>query len=160
MGGGRGAWTKWDGSQAVDASLLWIAAPFELVTPAERRFAATLARIEAELVSADGGVHRYAADTYYGGGAWLLLTASIGRVYVRRNQPGDLDRALRCLRWIEAQAAPDGGLPEQVAARALHPEFIDQWRNTWGESACPLLWSHATYLALRAELGTLASDRT
>jgi GH15 family glucan-1,4-alpha-glucosidase len=152
QGDGKGAWTKWDGNPAVDASLLWIAAPFELVSPTEPRFDATLTRIEAELVSVDGGVHRYATDTYFGGGAWLLLTASLGRVYVRRNREGDRDRALACLRWIEAQAAPDGGLPEQVATRALHPEFIDDWRASWGESACPLLWSHATYLALRAEL--------
>lgn len=153
QGDGHGAWTKWDGSDAVDASLLWIAAPFEIVPPGDARFAATLARIEAELVSVEGGVHRYASDTYYGGGEWLLLTASLGRVYLRRDEPGDRDRALRCLRWIEHQAAPDGGLPEQVAARALHPEHVEAWRASWGESACPLLWSHATYLALRAELG-------
>ena len=158
QGGGDGAWTKWDGSPDVDASLLWMAAPFALVSPNNGRFGATLRRIEDELVSADGGVHRYAADSYYGGGAWLLLTASLGRVYVRRNGPGDRDRALRCLRWMEAQAAPDGGLPEQVATHALHPEFIDQWRATWGESASPLLWSHATYLALRAELGMPVSE--
>ena len=156
-----GAWTKWTGSNAVDASLLWIAVPYGLVPVHEGRFAATLARVEAELVSADGGVHRYAADTYYGGGEWLLLTASLGRVYARRNGPGDRARALRCLTWIEAQAASDGGLPEQVATDALHPEGIDEWRVMWGESACPLLWSHATYLALRAELGLpTANPRT
>ena len=157
---GGEAWTKWDGSPEVDASLLWMAAPFALVPPSDGRFEATLRRIEEELVSADGGVHRYVGDSYYGGGAWLLLTASLGRVYVRRNRPGDRDRALRCLRWMEAQAAPDGGMPEQVATHAFHPEFIDHWRATWGESACPLLWSHATYLALRAELGLSVSDRT
>lgn len=153
---GPGPWTKWDGSDAVDASLLWIAAPYGLVPPDDPAFAATLTRIEADLVSVDGGVHRYEADTYYGGGEWLLLTASLGRVYLRRGGLGDRDGAIRCLRWIEAQAALDGGLPEQVATRALHPEYIDRWRASWGESACPLLWSHATYLALRAELGPLA----
>lgn len=152
QGAGSGAWTKWDGSDAVDASLLWIAAPYALVAPTNERFAATLARIEAELVSPDGGVHRYTADTYYGGGEWILLTAALGRVYVRRGGDTDHERALRCLRWIEAQATPDGDLPEQVATRALHPESIDGWRAMWGESACPLLWSHATYLALHAEL--------
>lgn len=153
QGGGAGAWTKWDGSDAVDASLLWVAAPYGLVEPTEARFAATLARIESELVSADGGVRRYAADTYYGGGEWILLTAGLGRVYLRRDHVGDRDRALGCLRWIEATATATGDLPEQVATRALHPESVDGWRAMWGESACPLLWSHATYLALRAELG-------
>jgi GH15 family glucan-1,4-alpha-glucosidase len=146
------AYTKWDGSDAVDASLLWIVAPYGLVAPDHPAFAATLARIEAELVSPDGGVHRYAADTYYGGGEWLLLTAALGRVYLRRGWPGDRGRAERCARWIEAQAGPDGSLPEQVAEQAFHPDRIEEWRTTWGESARPLLWSHAAYLALRAEL--------
>lgn len=150
---GGGPWTKWDGSDAVDASLLWIAAPYCLVPPDDPAFAATLTRIEADLVSVDGGVHRYGADTYYGGGEWLLLTAALGRVYLQRGRAGDRDRAVRCLRWIEAQAALDGGLPEQVATRALHPEYIARWRESWGESARPLLWSHATFLAFRAELG-------
>ena len=154
QGAGRGPWSKWNGSDAVDASLLWIAAPFGLVEPADARFAATLSRIEADLVSVDGGVHRYKADTYYGGGEWLLLTATLGRVYARRNGPGDRDRARRCLRWVEARAGTDGSLPEQVAERALHPEFIDRWRAAWGESASPLLWSHAIYLALGSELGS------
>ncbi len=152
IAGREGAFTKWDGTKAVDASLLWVAVPYGLLTPDDPAFAATLARIEAELVSPDGGVHRYAADTYYGGGEWLLLTAAIGRVYLRRGAPGDRQRAERCLRWIEAQAEPDGSLPEQVATRALHPGRIEEWRALWGRSASPLLWSHATYLALLTEL--------
>ena len=85
-----GAFTKWSGSTAVDASLLWMAAPYELLVPTEPRFAATLSRIESELISADGGVHRYRADTFYGGGAWPLLTAAYGRVLLRRG--GDQGR--------------------------------------------------------------------
>ena len=145
-------YTKWAGSDAVDASLLWIVAPYELVTPGDPAFAATLACIETDLVSPDGGVHRYAADTYYGGGEWVLLTAALGRVYLRRGAEGDRERAEACASWIEAQAAADGSLPEQTAARALHPDRLDEWRARWGESARPLLWSHAAYLALSAEL--------
>lgn len=151
-GDGQHAWTKWAGSDEVDASLLWIFAPYELAAPGDARFAATLARIEAQLVDVDGGVHRYARDTYYGGGAWPLLTAALGQVYLRRGESGDLDRARRCLAWIEAQAGPDGALPEQVATHALHPDRIAEWRTMWGESASPLLWSHATHLALRAAI--------
>ena len=54
---------------------------------------------------------------------------------------------------MEAQADATGDLPEQVAAHALHPTRIDEWRASWGESARPLLWSHATHLVLRHELG-------
>lgn len=153
LANGSTALTKWPGTDAVDASLLWIAAPYELAAPESPSFAATLARIESDLVSVDGGVHRYRDDTYYGGGEWLLLTSALGRVYLRRGGPGNRDRAARCLAWIEAQAGPDGGMPEQVATRALHPERIAEWIAAWGPSASPLLWSHAAYLALRSELG-------
>ena len=152
LGGGGGAYTKWADNDAVDASLLWISSPYGLEAPDAPAFAATLRRIEAELVSPDGGVRRYAADTYYGGGEWLLLTAGLGRVYLRRGKPGDRDRADRCRRWIERQAGPEGFLPEQVALHASHPDRIAEWEAAWGPSASPLLWSHATYLALLAEL--------
>lgn len=147
-----GAFTKWAGNAEVDGSLLWIAAPYRLLDPAEPRFAATLARIETEITDADGGVHRYRTDTFYGGGAWPVLTSAYARVLLRRDGPGDLERATEALRWIEAQADGAGHLPEQVADHAFWPERIDEWRNLWGESARPLLWSHAAYLALRAEL--------
>lgn len=149
---GTGPLGKWPGNPAVDASLLWVAAPYALLPPDHPRFAATLARIEADLRSVDGGVHRYLDDTYYGGGEWLLLTAALGRVYLRRDQPGDRERAVACLDWIERQARPDGSMPEQVHTRALHPERIAEWEATWGTSACPLLWSHATYLSLLTDL--------
>jgi GH15 family glucan-1,4-alpha-glucosidase len=147
-----GAFTKWQGSDEVDASLLWMAAPYESLLTTEPRFAATLERIERELVDVDGGVHRFASDTFYGGGAWPVLTSAYGRVLLRRDEEGDLERALQALRWIEAQADERGRLPEQVADQAFAPDRIDEWRHLWGESARPLLWSHAAYLALRAEL--------
>ncbi len=150
-----GCHTKWSGSQAVDGSLLWMAAPYGLVDPTEPRFAATLTRIVDELVDADGGVHRYGGDTFYGGGAWPVLTAAYGRVLLRRGGPGDVERARLALRWIEAQADARGLLPEQVADHAFAPDQVAEWRQRWGESARPLLWSHAAYLALRAELETL-----
>ncbi len=155
----NGLYTKWRGSPDVDASLLWIVAPYRIVEPEDPAFARTLARIETDLVSEAGGVYRYRSDTYYGGGEWPLLTAALGRVYLRRGRSGDVERALAALRWIEDQADSAGHLPEQIAARALHPERIDEWRRRWGESARPLLWSHAAYLALAVELEQAIMDR-
>jgi isomaltose glucohydrolase len=149
---GEGCLTKWSGNPDVDGSLLWSAAPYGLFEPGSERFEATLQRLEGELVSPDGGVHRYLSDTYYGGGEWILLTAALGRVYLRRAARGDHERAAACLHWIEAQAGSDLTLPEQVSTRALHPERISEWEQRWGPSARPLLWSHASYLALRHEL--------
>ncbi len=149
-----GPWTKWTGTPRVDASLLWIAAPYGLVETTHPRFAATMTRIEAELTGPDGGVYRYLDDTYYGGGQWLLLTATLGRARLRRDGPGDLAEAVAALHWMSRQAGADGSLPEQVATHALHPERIDEWCAAWGKSARPLLWSHATWLALHHELRT------
>ena len=140
------------GNPEVDASLLWLAVPYELVEVGDPAFATTLARIERDLVGPDGGVHRYRADTYYGGGEWLLLAASLARVYLRRDAPGDRDRAEAILGWIEAQADQRGQLPEQVATNALHPEEIEPWRRRWGDSARPLIWSHAFHLELVEDL--------
>jgi isomaltose glucohydrolase len=156
---GDGPHTKWDGADTVDASLLWMAAPYGLVAPDEPPFAATLARIEADLVEPGGGVHRHRDDTYYGGGEWPVLASAYARVLLRRRAPGDLERAREVLAWIEAQADDAGDLPEQTDAHALAPQRVDEWRERWGESARPLLWSHAAYLALateveRAEAGT------
>ncbi len=137
----------------MDGSLLWLIAPYELVPAAAAPASAALARIERELEDPDGGVHRYREDTYYGGGAWPMLTAALARARLRRGGPGDRAAALRGLSWIEAQADGDLDLPEQVAARALHPGRLGEWRQSWGESARPLLWSHAAYLVLRHELG-------
>jgi GH15 family glucan-1,4-alpha-glucosidase len=155
-----GALTKWAGSPAVDGSLLWMVAPYGLLEPDTQPFATTLRRIEDELVSPAGGVHRYRLDTYYGGGEWILLTAALGRVYLRRGGHGDRGRAEACRSWIEAQARPDGTLPEQVADHALAPERVQEWIDAWGPSACPLLWSHATYLSLLAELASSSAAGT
>jgi len=143
---------KWPGNVAVDASLLWLGYPYRLFPLDDPLFAATVARIETDLVSAAGGVHRYLDDTYYGGGEWVLLTAAIGSVYAERGAPGDRERARRCSTWIERQADGDGQLPEQVAEHALHPEWVDHWVRLWGPSARPLVWSHATYLVLHHQL--------
>ena len=148
----RGYYPKWAGSTRVDGSLLWLAAPYELVTIDDPMFAATLTRIERQLVAPGGGVYRYRTDSYYGGGAWILLAAALGSVYARRGHPGDHERAGAIRGWIEAQADLDGLLPEQVATDALRPRYIDRWRRRWGDSARPLIWSHAAYLELLADL--------
>jgi GH15 family glucan-1,4-alpha-glucosidase len=146
-------WTKWAGSDAVDASLLWLIGPYALANPRDRPAAEAIRRVESELEDADGGVHRYGGDTYYGGGAWPLLSVALARARLRRGGPGDPERVARALAWVEAQADDALDLPEQVASRALHPERIGEWTAAWGPSARPLLWSHASYLVLRHELG-------
>lgn len=72
--------TKSQGKLEVDASLLWAAVPYNLVKPDSQAFIETLRRIEKDLKTPEGGIHRYVEDTYYGGGEWLLLSAWYGWV--------------------------------------------------------------------------------
>jgi GH15 family glucan-1,4-alpha-glucosidase len=145
----QGHLMKFIGNEAVDASLLWAAVPFGLVQVNEPYFQATIAKIEADIRYPDGGVYRYAADTYYGGGEWPLLAAWLGWVYLETHQT---NKTRQILRWIEAQATPSGELPEQSSEHMLDASYFDTWVKRWGTAACPLLWSHAMYLILESRL--------
>jgi GH15 family glucan-1,4-alpha-glucosidase len=92
----------------------------------------------------------YADDSYYGGAAWVLLTAYLGWYYAKI---GETARARTLLDWVAAQADDTGNLPEQITARLNHPAMLSAWERRWGRSAHPLLWSHAAYLTLAAHLG-------
>lgn len=140
---------KYLGNPDVDASLLWTAVPYGLVAYDDPLFTRTLTHIEEEIRHPGGGVYRYAADTYYGGGEWLLLTAWLGWTYAKLDR---LTEAEQILHWIEAQANPHGELPEQVSDHLLEKRYYPEWVKRWGEPACPLLWSHAMYLILKINL--------
>lgn len=133
----------------VDASLLWCATPFGMIQPHDPVMVATLDEVERQCVDPDGGVHRYRADTYYGGGAWPLLTAWLGWHYSRI---GRVEQAHQALANAAASADADGLMPEQTATHLLDPSHIPEWEQRWGRSAHPLLWTHAMYLVLHAEL--------
>lgn len=135
---------KFSGSQQVDASLLGLATPYQVVRLDSSLMQATIAKIEADL-RYGGGVHRYTTDTYYGGGEWVLLTAWLGWYYA---QIGALGKARTIKQWIEDQANGQGYLPEQIPMTLNDPAYFDPWRKRWGEIATPLLWSHAQYIIL------------
>lgn len=137
-----GGFVKSLGSREVDSSLLGVATPYRVVEPDDPRLQKTVARIEHELING-GGLHRYAADTYYGGGEWVLLTAWLAWHHRRL---GHDDRARTLLHWVEQQADGEGMLPEQVPASLNNPAFYPVWIKRWGPVARPLLWSHAMYL--------------
>jgi GH15 family glucan-1,4-alpha-glucosidase len=144
---------KFIGTTEVDAALLWACIPYGVVNAADPIMIRTVEQIERELVGPQGGVHRYADDSYYGGGAWILLTAALGEYLLlqddgRGTEAPDL-RAAEILEWIERQASPRGELPEQVARDLNRPDMYQSWVERWGAVACPLLWSHAAYLRLK-----------
>ncbi|MEX2535114.1 MAG: glycoside hydrolase family 15 protein [Trueperaceae bacterium] len=144
----NGRFVKHIGNPAIDASLLWLSTPFAVVPEDHPFMIATAEEIELTL-NITGGLRRYNADTFYGGGEWLLLTAWLGWYYTRL---GKLERASECLAWVESHRDHDGSLPEQVSSEAGNDRFLDYWTRRWGSPAKPLLWSHAMALVLRCEL--------
>jgi GH15 family glucan-1,4-alpha-glucosidase len=137
-------------SHETDASTLWLSSPFRLVEADDPVFVATVSAIERDL-TLDGGLRRFPGDTYFGGGAWPVLTASLGWYYA---SAGDHSRALTCQDWIEARFSDNGELGEQFGGELRNRPMFDQWANHWGPPARQLAWSHAMYLVLRAELGS------
>lgn len=146
----QGRFVKSTANADVDASLLALAVPYGFTDPANNTFRNTLRTIH-ERLTGGGGVHRYREDTYYGGGAWVLLTAWLSWV---ESVLGERDNASRHVEWVEAQAAEDGCLPEQVPVALHDPAAYVPWREKWGPIATPLLWSHAMYLIAVDELAT------
>jgi GH15 family glucan-1,4-alpha-glucosidase len=132
------------GGDAVDASLLACVAPFGLYPVDHPVAVATVAEVERQLAR-DGGVHRFRADTFYGGGRWLLLAGFLG---LNHAAAGRRAEALRYLDWMAAQADEAGALPEQVSDVLLAPRRLPEWLQRWGPVARPLLWSHGMYLML------------
>jgi GH15 family glucan-1,4-alpha-glucosidase len=138
---------KWLGGTQLDANLLFCAVPYHLFPPDGDVMRATVAALSPTL--AHGGVHRHAADEYYGAGEWILLAACLGSYYAA---VGDTEEAQAQLDWVAAQADDKGWLPEQVSSHLLHPEDLESWVDRWGPSATPLLWSHAMFMNLFRDL--------
>jgi GH15 family glucan-1,4-alpha-glucosidase len=141
--------SKWLGSPDVDASLLSVVYPLGVFPATGSIGSATIAAVDAQL-NVGGGVHRYLADTFYGGGQWPLLSCMLGLAFAAA---GDRERALEQLRWAASTATADNELPEQVADHLLDASMQQEWLDRWGTVATPLLWSHAMYLRLASELG-------
>jgi len=135
---------KWLDGTDVDASLLAVAALYGALPIDDGVVTATVLEIESRLVH--GGVHRYEADTFYGGGQWPVLAALLAMHHTRA---GNHERAEILLDWVTTTADDDLRLPEQTAP-LLATDALDEWLERWGASAHPLLWSHGMFLAAAA----------
>jgi GH15 family glucan-1,4-alpha-glucosidase len=150
-----GSFTKHNGTDAVDASLLWLATPFGMAPADDPTMRRTAYRIADELTGPTGGIRRYLGDTFYGGGEWILLTAWLGWYLATL---GDLDGAQWHLAWVEATATPQGYLPEQIITAPQEPGMVAAWVDKWGPVATPLLWSHAMHLTLAHQLNQAGAN--
>lgn len=137
--------SKFQGSNSIDASLLWAIYPFEVFDIKDEIVINTVKDIESKLLSRNG-VQRYPEDTYYGGGQWPLLSSFLGLVYIKM---GKKDKAKDILKWVEAIANDNGEIPEQVINKVNDAKYIKTWEDRWGKAASPLLWSHAMYIILK-----------
>lgn len=147
-----GRFVKSTDSDAVDSSLLWLATPFGLAEPNDPHFIDTVRVIEDQLTF-EGGLRRYPIDTYYGSGAWPVLTASLGWHYA---VAGDHAAARRCQEWIADHFDAEGRLAEQFGGERRDPRHYDEWVERWGTPAADLTWSHAMHVVLCKELETQA----
>jgi GH15 family glucan-1,4-alpha-glucosidase len=130
---------------SIDANLIALATPFQTISYQSPVMQKTLHLIIKQLASQEGGLKRYATDTYFGGGEWILLSAWLGWAAC---EAGDNHTARKQLNWIESQADIRGFLPEQVPHHLNSAKFYKHWVERWGPIASPLLWSHAQYLIL------------
>ncbi|MGO8723198.1 MAG: glycoside hydrolase family 15 protein [Acidimicrobiales bacterium] len=150
----EGRFEKSSASREVDASLLWLSKPFGLVDPSHPAFVQTAAEI-AEHLEFEGGIRRYPSDTYYGGGAWPVLNASLGWYYA---SVGDLTTARRHLEWIAARFDGEGRLAEQFGGERRDPVKYEEWFDRWGPPAKELLWSHAMFVIFNDVVARAAVD--
>ena len=152
-GAARDGWfVKSDRCRDVDGALLWLCEPLRVVEPGEACFVETQRRIVAEL-ELGGGVRRYPVDTYYGGGAWPVLTASLGLCYAAS---GDMTGARRCMEWVADRVDTEGRLGEQYGGERRDPEHYELWVQRWGPPAADLVWSHAMCATLAVDIADRA----
>lgn len=143
----EGSLAKHEGVEAVDGSALLVLGSLGPFRPDDPVVAATLRRVESDLVADGGGVHRYLHDGYYGGGLWVVLAGALARIHALA---GNADRAREVLGWVERSADEDGALPEQVSTHLRKPDLLRVWESRWGPVARPLLWSHAMHVLARS----------
>ena len=150
-----GRYRKSSVSSAVDASMIWLATPFRVVDDTDPLFRAAVSEI-TEKLTLNGGLRRYPADTFFGGGAWPLLTAWLGWHQART---GDHEAARRNLAWVAGHIDAQGRLGEQYGGDRRQPAMYREWVDRWGHPARDLLWSHAMYAVLSTELEAAEIDK-
>jgi len=132
----------------IDASMLGLVYPFEVLPAVDKRIVDTVNEIEKKLVIA-GGVHRYENDEYdgwicdyihrnKGAGAWPILNFWISIYYARA---GKREKSLQYYNWVLNRVRKF--IPEQI------------FENNIQVSVKPLCWSHAMFVIASKELGCI-----
>jgi GH15 family glucan-1,4-alpha-glucosidase len=132
--------------ERIDASLLGVMWPFNVISPTDDLALNTVKEIEQKIVK-DFGVHRYEQDEYdgwmldtlhrkKGAGYWPLLNFWMAIVL---NRIGQTDKAIQYFN----KGLPKNGvnIPEQV------------FNNDIQKAVSPLCWSHSMFIIAAEELG-------
>lgn len=129
----------------LDASLLGLVWPFEIIDPRDERMVNTVKKIEEKLIIDDGGVQRFQFDYYdgegsagEGAGAWPLLNFWFSIYW---HLAGQKEKADFYFDWVLNRLEKYKGLiPEQI--------FADDRVGVY-----PLAWSHAMFIMAAKILG-------
>lgn len=122
----------------VDASLLGLAWPFEIISAKDEKMKNTAKKIEDNLIIHGGGIQRFQFDYYdgegsagEGAGAWPILNFWMSIYY---HLVGDNKKANKYFDWvIDNLDRYNGFIPEQI--------FSDSRIGVY-----PLAWSHAMFI--------------
>jgi GH15 family glucan-1,4-alpha-glucosidase len=139
-----------EGDKNIDASLLALVWPFEILKPNDKRIINTITAIENNIMD-EKGVYRYQFDEYegeientdlhykMGAGAWPLLTFWMSIV---QSKIGNKKKAEEYFWLVINQLEEDLLIPEQMFPKGDPRVGVK-----------PLLWSHAMFIHAAVELG-------
>lgn len=135
--GYRGYFVRAD--ETVDASLLGLVYPYDILSPLDPRVMKTVAAVEARLTSpGTGGIKRYENDNYIGGNPWIITTLWLALYHIAA---GNREEAAFHLKWAQDHQTEIGFLSEQVDRETGKPNWV-----------IPLTWSHAMYILTVVEM--------
>lgn len=142
-------------NDVLDASMLALVWPFEILEPDDKRIISTVEAIEEKLVTKEG-IHRYMYDAYegevesgnvmykLGAGAWPLLNFWMSIV---QSKMGHKKKAEKYFWMVLEQLDKDLLIPEQLF------EIGDP-----RVGVKPLLWSHMMFVHAAKELGYIENE--
>ena len=130
----------------LDASLLGLVYPCQIIKPNDPRMVSTVKQMEKKIIFDNGGLHRYEFDYYdgegsaqEGAGAWPLLNFWMSIYYSLK---GNKTKAEKYFTWVIDRLEDDLLIPEQI--------FSD-----FRKGIKPLAWSHAMFVIATKHLGYL-----
>jgi len=131
----------------IDASLLGLSWPFNIISPDDEKMLNTVKQIEEKLTINGGGLQRFQFDYYdgegsggEGAGAWPILNFWMS---IYQSKLGNKEKAEQYFNWvIDNIDKYNGFIPEQI--------FSDDRIGVY-----PLAWSHAMFILSAKELSLI-----